>query len=235
MQTNKNNTRAIVAVLALAGLGLLALSPRSSAPPRGPVNVMVGLDASKSVRVAQEGRTPLLGAGVNLVAQLGETLDPDRDHLTVFRVDWRTQEFFDATAPSDPEAFQHTVIEQMKPLPQREGTFPALFWVEVARRAEEAPHPVAILFTGDADNDDLSEASLRAMRAAGVALGKNPRVVAVYISGANPKNWARLRDIFAPLGKRLHLQEPSQMDVSPLMTELDAARPQPDDTKLAQR
>ena len=72
------------------------------------------------------------------------------------------------------------------------------------------------------------------MKAAGARLGRNPRVVAVYICGANPKNWARLREIFAPLGDRLHLQEPSQMDVTPLVRELEAARPRPQ-TRVAQR
>ena len=234
MKTNTPTPLAIAVVATVAGLGIFALSRRSPAPPRGPVGVLVGLDASDSVRAQHEGQSPLLGASVNLVAQLGETLDPNRDRLTVFRVDSQTQEFYDAKAPRDPEAFHHTVIQRMKPRPRRGGTFPARFWAEVARRAQGASRPVAVLYAGDADNDDFTAAALDAMRRAGLALGKNPRVAAVYICGANPKNWAGLRRVFAPLGDRLHLQAPSEMDVTPLVAGLEDARPQPD-SRLARR
>lgn len=228
MKTNTPNPLATAAVVTVAGLGIFALTRSSPEPPRGPVGVLAGLDASDSVRAQHEGQAPLLGMSVNLVAQLGETLDPDHDRLTVFRVDSQTQEFYDANAPRDPEAFHHTVIERMKPRPRRGGTFPARFWTEAARRTQAASHPVAVLYAGDADNDDFSAASLDAIRRAGLALGKNPRVVAVYICGANPKNWAGLRRVFAPLGDRLHLQAPSEMDATPLVAGMEDARPQTD-------
>ena len=139
MQNNKTTVRNVALALALLGAGLFALSNRSTGPQGGPVGVMAGLDASQSVRARSGEGAPLLGAGVNLVAQIGETLDPAR--ITVFRVDWQTQEFYDASAPRDPEAFHHTIIERMKPLPTKSGTYPALFWAEAARRAQDAPHP----------------------------------------------------------------------------------------------
>lgn len=219
---------AALAVVAVAATGFFALPRRAPEPPRGPVVVFTGLDGSDSVREQSQGQAPLLGAGVNLVALLGEVLDPNRDRMTVFRVDWQVREFYDGHAPRDPEAFHHTLIQHMKPRPERSRTLPALFWVEVARRAQDAAHPVAILYAGDADNDDLTAASLDTMRRAALALGKNPRVVAVYICGANPKNWAGLRAVFAPLGDRLHLQAPSEMEVMSLVDSLEAARPEPD-------
>jgi hypothetical protein len=45
--------------------------------------------------------------------------------------------------------------------------------------------------------------------------------VAVY--GALPRNWASLRDCFQPLGERFLLSSPTEMEIEPLASRLNAA------------
>lgn len=218
----KNNTPlllvgAVVTVL-LAMLVLRPTAPRGSA-----VLVIAALDTSDSVRRPLPDGGTLLGRAIVNVAKLAARLDESRDQLVVFRVDRQAKEFYDETAPRSREKFQWMLIRQTK-TPAQPGTFPAKFWTQTAQRAEDSKLPVAVFYAGDADNDDLTTQAMAAMKAAARRLAANSRVRDVTITGANPKNWEKLRTIFEPLRDRFHLQAPDQMNPAPTLERLEQSR-----------
>lgn len=216
------------APLCVAGavvIALLVVALRHAAPaPGSAVLVIEALDASDSVRQELPAGGTLLGRVIVTLAKVGARLDASRDQLAVFRVDRDAKEFYDQAAPASREKFQWSLIHATQAPAAHRGTFPAKFWTQAAARAATSQGPVAIAYGGDADNDDLTAQATQELQAAAQRLGANPRVSDVSIFGANPKNWATLRAIFAPLGDRLHLYAPDQMNPAPFLERLAAAR-----------
>ena len=225
MKSNSSSRLPIVAALTVLG-GLFTWSHLSA--PSIPVTVIAGVDASRSVRTPMAGGGTLLGSSRTSLTQLATRLHPGLDRLVVARVDRQTKEFFDEEAPAGSEEFLQTLLDHTEKPPAVDGTFPAKFWTLAARRAaslEQAPGvAVGIAFVGDGDNDDFSPAAQNAMRAAARALAANKRVVSVEFFGVAPKNWETIRELFAPLGERLRLHPPQQMEPDELVARLEAAR-----------
>jgi hypothetical protein len=221
---NKNITPIIVGVAVVVALGFLVLRPK--APQGRAVDVLAAIDVSDSTRLPLPGGGHLMGRSIELLARVGTRLDYSRDHLTIFRVERETREFYDDLAPRSREKFQWFLIRHTKPAPAHSGTFPARFWTQAAARAARASEPVAVVYLGDADNDDLTPASRDEMSRAAQQLASNAQVREVSIYGANPKNWETLRQVFAPLDAKgiLHLHASDEMAVKPLMEEIEAMR-----------
>jgi hypothetical protein len=219
----KNNSASLTVVAAIAAgvVGFALLRPQA---PRGnAVQVIAAIDASASARRKLPDGGTLLGRSIVTLAKAGTRLDQSRDRLAIFRVDREVKEFYDELAPASREKFQWLLVRQTeKPAP--DGTFPAKFWTEAARRAAAVTGPVAIIYAGDGDNDDLTAQAEQDMKAAARQLAANPRVCDVSIVGASPKNWERLREIFGVLGDRLHIHAPDQMNPTSLLERLNAAR-----------
>lgn len=172
-------------------------------------HAFVGIDTSQSAR-------SYLGAYALMSSQLAGRLVPQQDRLTLFRLDYYVQEFSDASVAGSREKIFQSMITQIKPGAQQGGTRPAVFWSEIARRAQAEQDRVIIVFFSDGDNDDPKPESKVALKTAAKALAKNPRVVSVVICGAEPRNWAQLRKCFDPLGTRFHLISPSEMSIARL-------------------
>lgn len=206
-----------------AGLAALALiaggcghpapsaSPTLSMSPAGGAgvsscHVYAGLDTSASCRA-------YLGLSATLCTRQALGLDPDRDRLTLYRLDSTTHEFFDAYAPESGDRLQRTIVTEVSSVSGTRGTFPALFWTAAAARAEADAGPVTVEIFSDGDNDDQTAESAATIRAAARRLAANPRVSGVWVFGAEPRNWATLRAAFAPMGDRLHLCAPPDMTV----------------------
>lgn len=209
--------------------GLIAWSHLSK--PTVPVTLFAGIDASRSQRDTQPDGGTRLGHSRELVADLAPRLVAGLDRVKVFRIDRECREFFDEPAPAGSEAFLGTLIDNTIEPPAENETRPALFWTDIAKQAaspELTPGAaIAIAAAGDADNDDLSPDSAARIAQAARELAANPRVVSVEFFGADPSNWATLRRLFAPLGARLRLHGPQEMDGDGLLARLNAARVQP--------
>ena len=196
---------ALTSITALALLaGGCGQPPSSASSAAGAHHLYVGLDTSGSWR-------PYLGVSASLCAQQAVGLNPDRDKLTLFRMDSSTREFSNGSAPESTEQIQQVIVAEVNSTSATRGTFPARFWAAAAERAESDSGPVTVEAFSDGDNDDLSAKSLSAMKAAARRLAVNPHVSGVYIFGAEPRNWAILRGEFAPLGNRLHLISPPEL------------------------
>lgn len=223
----------VLSVVAIAGVtALIALRPK--APLGRNVEVISGIDTSDSEREKDASGGSRLGRGIALLAKLGARLDQNRDHLTVFRVDREAREFYDQLAPKSREKFQWRLISETQTPAQQSGTLPYKFWTEAAKRADQSESPVAVCLFSNGDCDDLSDAAHAELRQAAQKLAQNPRVVSVRIYGAESKNWASIKEDFAPLGDRLQVQNPGDMDAEPLLSELEEARHDHDETRLAQ-
>lgn len=202
---------ALLAALALAGG--CGTPPPPSVPAR---HLYVGLDTSASFR-------PCLGLAATLCARQALRLDPDRDRLTLYRLDSSTREFSDGPAPESGERLQRTIIAEVQSVSSTRGTFPARFWTAVAARVPGDAAPVAIEIFSDGDNDDQSRQAADAIRRAARALAADPHVESVSVLGAAPRNWATLRAEFAPLGDRFHLCGPTELTMDQMDRALDAA------------
>ena len=205
MKTSVTGT-GLLAALALAnGCGQSPVQPGAPGD-RGAAgrHLYVGLDSSGSWR-------PYLGVSATLCARQALRLDPDHDHLTLYRMDSSTQEFSDGPAPESGDRLQRTIVSEVQGLSATDGTFPAHFWTTVADRADADTGPVVIETFSDGDNDDQTAQSETAIKKAAQRLAKNPQVVSVSVFGAEPRNWATLRREFTPLGDRFHLCSPSEM------------------------
>jgi len=214
-----------VGVLA-AGLTTLAIKTT----PHTPVTLIVGIDASDSVRV-QGDNGSLLGENRAAIADMAGQLVAGLDHLKLVRVDRQAREFFDGEAPSGNETLLSLLMENTNRPASQNGTLPAKFWTLAAQQAaskEFSPGAgVAIVYAGDADNDDLTPQSSQQIACAAQQLADNPRVVSVEFLGFNPKNSAELRTLFAPLGARLRLQSADAPNPRSIIDRLNAARDAP--------
>lgn len=214
----------LAGVASLLVVGQLAVR-RAMAPAPRPVLLLTGIDTSRSVRVPLAGGGTQLGRSLAQLAEVGASLAPGTDQIVAFRVDNTTQEFISEGAPDDEDQFTWTLIARTKVAPAQDGTFPAPFWVEAASRAASATTPVAVALWSDGDDDSKNLGQAIQIRRAALALAANKRVVSVDVFGVTPKNWDALRDLFAPLGNRLHLHVPETIDTEGLLQRLEAARP----------
>lgn len=203
-------TTSLAAALALAAGGCGHPAPPTGAPasPTGApsCHVYAGLDTSASWR-------PFLGVSATLCARQGLRLDPDRDFLTLYRLDSSTREFSNGLAPESGEKIQRVIIHEVGAVSATHGTFPAKFWTATAARAKSDPGSVVVEIFSDGDNDDQSAQASSEIKTAARSLAANPHVSAVWIFGAEPRNWATLRTEFAPLGDRFHLCSPPEMTI----------------------
>ena len=178
----------------------LAVMGCSSTPP---VHLYLGFDASRSTR-------PHLGEYAELAVSIVEHAQPGSDALTLYRVDAECREFHDGPVPDSAESFIPPLVKDLQDMPDRDCTYPARFWTEVARRVAGDTRPVAIAYLSDGDNDDFRAASAKAIRTAAACLASNPRVVVVAVIGAEPGNFAALRRDLAPLEGRLVLVDAAE-------------------------
>ena len=201
--------------LALAALGplLAGCAPRAVARR----HLFAGFDTSGSMR-------PRLAAAAATGARLAGRLDPDRDELTLYRVERDTQELRDGPAPDSGTAMQQEVVAELARPAARPGTFPVRFWAEVARRIRAERRPAAVVLFSDGDNDDGQPEAAQAIRAAAADLSANPAVRLVAVCGVSPENRAALRAEFAPLGDRFELLDLSETDVERLAGQVDATK-----------
>jgi len=214
-QGNQGNKRPLAGLLAaglLAGCG--HPTPGTAGPGR---HVYAGLDTSGSWR-------PYLGVSAALCARQALRLDPDRDRLTLYRLDSGTREFSDGPAPESADRLQRTIIAEAQAVSPTRGTFPARFWAAVADRVGQDRGPAVIEVFSDGDNDDPSARSRAEIRRAAARLAACPRVSGVWAFGAAARNWATLRAEFAPLGERFHLCGPTEMTADRVAAALDGGR-----------
>jgi hypothetical protein len=188
-----------------------------------PLRVFTGIDASESARKG-------LGAYVLLTTQMANRLTPNRDHLTLYRVDHDVQEFSDKPVAGGTDALTTAIVREVQQVTPTRNTLPAKFWGNVAARAEAQVHTerdthiVVVLFT-DGDNDDQTAGSKAALKEAARRLGALPQVSAVIIAGVERRSRAYLRDCFdAPLGARLHLIGAGEMEIGVLAKIIAEAR-----------
>jgi hypothetical protein len=195
-----------IAILALTGAVVLSsLSGCTPAPPMPSRHLYLGLDTSGSAREQ-------IGGFRGVTVGLAETLTPERDRLTVYRVDRKTSEFYDRVYAGDVESLARTVVAETSVSAQGdEGTRLAEFWEQIATRAAtEQGSEITICLLADGFNDDVRPASWERIQAAVRKLAANPRVRGVVLCGFHADTWQQWRTTLAPLGGRLHLLSPSQ-------------------------
>lgn len=188
--------------------------------PARPLRVFAGIDTSVGARAHLAGYALV-------VSEAAEVLRPGLDTLTLYRVDRRTAEFSDRPAAGDAEATLAAIADEVRHPPAGPRTLPEGFWATVQKRAASGSEGnVVIVLASDGDNDNQSAASKRALRAAGSALARNPRVRAVVLCGVSSANRAYLRDCFAALDerRRLHILGPSEMEAGALAALIRASR-----------
>ena len=182
-----------------------------------PIHVYAGIDLSGSARKD-------IGSYVLLTKSASEQLQSGQDHTTLNRDDIATHEFSDGLYDGNVEQTVKTVVAEVKSAPSKGGTFPALFWQQVTSRVENDSAPTVILLMSDGDNDDMRAEATQQMRDASERLSRCKQVRAVVFCGANKENWDQLREIFAPLGNRLHMLTSTQLDAESVTPFLDEAR-----------
>ncbi len=204
---NKWGNAGGVALLAAALLVGGCAHPASSGSGAGGAHschLYAGLDTSASWR-------PYLGVSATLCARQALALDPDRDFLTLYRLDSSTREFSDGPAPESSDRLQRVIVREAASVSDTRGTFPARFWNTVAGRAEGDTGTVVIEIYSDADNDDMTAQSQADICRSARRLAANPHVRGVWVFGAQPRNWSTLRREFGPLRDRFHLCSPAEM------------------------
>ena len=191
--------------MVVAAVCVALLSACARRQPLSPVISFIGVDASASTRPCQP-------AYVRMISAYTGRLEPECDHITVYRVEKQMFEVFDDRTPGNQESMQAKLVAQLRAKPREGGTYPAGFWTTAAERADHAVGKTVTALFSDGDNDDQRAEADHAIRAAAKRLAANPNVVAVAICGVNPDNRATLRDQFKPLGDRLLLFGPDQLD-----------------------
>lgn len=195
----------------------LSTTTGCSLRPNAMLHVYAGLDASGSARKH-------LGNYVIVTKGVTEQLLPERDWLTLFRVDNETREFMDEPCSGDTEQNFKTLVEEVRTQSKQSRTLPAKFWETVLERVSTDTRPSLILLFSDGDNDDLRPASWKAIRQYATQLAACRHVKAVVFCGATKENWAKIRAAFAPLGPRLHLKSPNQLTEEAVTSLVEKAR-----------
>ncbi len=186
----------------------------------GQLLLIGAIDSSASWRKAG------LGKSIIAAAKLSSQLDPNKDRLTLYRVDERLNEFYDQAPLSRKEAML-TIARHVGRTSAYSGTYPAAYWREVARRALQEQGLIIICLWSDGDNDDMAASSRLVIQQAAQKLASNPRVIGVFVLGAKgtEENWAALRRDLGALGNRLHLVPDSRLhDVSQITSLIDNSR-----------
>lgn len=189
---------ALAAVAAALVVAVTRGGPGRQAPA-APVTAIVGWDASGSAR-------PRLAAFVHQGVGLLRRLEPGRDRAMLFRMDRQTVAFFEGGVPDSRETLLALLVRELRPLPPRDGTFPAAFWRAAAERAAETRTPVVVLLLTDGGNDDDRPAARAALDEAVRRLAANRRVRRVCLWGVIPSCREALREAFAPLGDRVEIR-----------------------------
>ena len=205
-------SRAVSAALAAACF----LAASAGCRKNHPEALLVGYDTSRSVKSRR-------GVFLSMTAHLPALLDPATDSLTLYRVDCETQEFYDKAPPSSGEALQELLLTEIERPIRRDGTYPALFFREAARRAEIAGEPVIVIYCSDGDNDDMSAASDEAIRQAAQKLAANRLVRLVAMYAVSPCNRAALHARFDCLGGRLKILGPDDTDTADITRAIEEA------------
>jgi hypothetical protein len=164
-------------------------------------------------RSAQEG----LPASIEAACSLAVQLQPNRDRLTLYRVERGADPFYDDPPFASREPLQALFIKELSVPPRLNRTFPEAFLRQAADDARNWRGPVLIAFFWDGGNDDGSAHGLSAYRAAIRRLAANPRVRGVGIFGVRRQNWAGVKRGFAPLGERLEIHPLEEMSPASLL------------------
>jgi len=191
--------------------GLMALGWRGLQPvARPPVHVFVGVDRSLSAE-------PQLGQYAHVLADLAASLE-EQDQLTLYRFDYKCQEFYDDHPPNDIEHFKGMLIDTLRPAPTRRGTRQALFYETVSDRLQKSPMSAVVVVLTDGGNDDANTLALYRKHAR--QLAENDSLKRLVVMGALPAQRQELRDVLDPLGPRLELYGPQDIGVERLLSGL---------------
>lgn len=192
------------ALLLIVVIGAMVLAGCQSGSPQAPVEVITAFDTSASFR-------PHLPESARLMMHVVSRLKPGTDRIALFRVDDDCQQFFDGPSPISSDEIAPVLIKQLKPQPERDGTYPAAFFESAASQAGSADVCAIVCYVSDGDIDGHLDTQVPRLRKAADRLAKNRNVKAVCLVGVSPSNWARWRSIFAPLGDRLIMTPASAM------------------------
>lgn len=199
---------------------------RASPVPHDPTKVAaMGVHAFNGYDTSLSWRQVGLGQAIFSGAKLSSRLDPDHDKLTLYSVNAQALEFYDG-APTSRRRTVQTIAAEVRRVPPFDGTYPAFFWREVARRAAIEQQWIIVCLWSDGDNDDRSATSRQIIRAAACKLALNPRVLGVFIIGVKSGNWTALREDFGALGNRLYLMSDANLnDIEPMTRLLQKTQP----------
>lgn len=210
----------------LAGLLLITTGGCSGDPPErsAPLTEQTagavlfgGADASASDR-------PDLPQAAHELALLSTNLASESDWVTLFRVDSSVREFWSAPAPESTDRFTDELVEWLEELSRNPGTRSDQFWETIATRAGGCQGMVAVIYFSDGYDELVDAAGHARIRAAADYLAKNDHVCYVAVVGANPQNWAHIRDDLKPLSAVLRLCTSDEFDPDEAPRELHSAR-----------
>lgn len=188
-----------------------------------PVHLILATDTSG-------GCLPYLPAFAALESDIVAGLDPDRDTVAAYRMDDRTQCYYDDGAPESADDFDELLIKDLSTPAAKPGTYSALCWTTICQKAKTTPDDQEVVVMTDGDNDDASPASSKAIRVAAKGLATNRHVLAVAIVGVASEDWQTLSDEFAPLGeKRFRIFGRTQVTAEDVERFLSDARKGADD------
>ena len=192
----------ILIMLAASGCLPGCAQPHNAPSPRATPGVHTYAGVDDSV-----GMEPHLGQETNLLTALNGRLDPDKDFLTLLRVNYAATEFFNDPPPDSTEELRGLLLRTFRARPARDGTRPAQFFREIARRTAHETRTTVVVYLSDGDQDFPAAQEEPALQSAGKSLAGTPNVKAVILCGASPENWAAWRRRFAMLDDsgRLHL------------------------------
>jgi hypothetical protein len=188
-----------VAAMAL----LLSGCARQSA--RGPVQLVVGCDASGSNRAA-------LPVQVRMISRMTRRFTPGVDRLTLVRLDHEATEFYDGNVPASGDRLRSVLVQALSARATRPGTRPDRFWEAAAELAEASSAPVVVVLCGDGEMDDRGAEAVRRLTASVTRLARCPRVRRVAVWGVKPETRAALRRSLRALGDRLEIRGVEDVD-----------------------
>ena len=201
-----------------AGLFLIGILSWLCWRPRiAPVEVAIGIDTSGSARTG-------LSQYVLQASRFTAHLEPGQDGLTLYRVDYETQEFYRDRVRGGREAALKRFLAEVARQPTRNRTFPEAFWREAVKQSENCARPVALLYFSDGDNDDMSAESKAALRVLGARLAANPHILCVALIGVKTTNQAYWNDCFGCLGERFVVAGENDISVDAALERLDRVR-----------
>ena len=225
MSTGKKKTKTIHSQASRGGaaamLATWALAAGCS-PPRSPLHLYAGIDTSEGARSHR-------GEYAALIAQVSETLRPEVDRLTIYRVDRTAKEIEDGAASGDAELTLKQIAAEARHAATGGETRPEAFYRAVADRIEGSSgsaEEAVVLFATDGDNDDQSAASAAALRVDAARLARSGTVRAVIVCGVEAGNRAALRAVLRPLGnRRLSILGPGEIRPAAVEPLIDQAPP----------